>query len=426
MVNLDPAAKKGLVFLACLGLALVVLAFLLLRAGSHQVTAKYKEEIALAKEHGMVVDEVDLAAFNPKIPDAENAAVIYRQLEPTLRNDTKVIFLIPQPYMDATFLEDIRLEIRDSKANLALIEKAVEKDKCWIDLSFHTDKNSISFSLDKLSRAVKTLLARAVVSKMRGDDASALKDLRMIDKVAQHIVMSKDLYGFEIAEAMQREKSNFVAAWAAELPPGSIWHKEFERATKTFIAPSRRDLVALDLYEDLQASEATRTWQQRRDVLGFKDSEEEGISPLDFASRSGRGIEGGLAKILRGRRMIWSESAKEDLASPLVMKAGEELVAEGLRANPWLEKWRSMRRKRSSDHSSYKFQKLAMQAVLRVLAQEDRSKVPSMAGLVLPPSARPPRISYLSNEINIMVESTSSRRPEAVFSIVLKPKQSSK
>lgn len=50
MIDLDPGAKKGLVFIAGLVVVLAALAIILFRQGDRQIMVKYENELALAKK----------------------------------------------------------------------------------------------------------------------------------------------------------------------------------------------------------------------------------------------------------------------------------------------------------------------------------------------------------------------------------------
>ncbi len=419
MTNLEPATKKGLIFIAILGVVLVALAIILFRQGDRQLIVKYEKELALAKDYRMVVDEEDLRKFNPKIPDSENAALVYMKLSPKMTTLAKVNSLTPSTTSTDSLLTEIRNEVTDADDDLKLLDEAAKLEKFWVDLSFYRGEGSIMVNHSKVYVGTQFLLARALLAKLEGNESSALKDLRTISNIAGHFYGSNDEDKFDLADEISWMKAEFLAAWAAEKPPGSIWHRELKTLAENYVVPGPRDLATLGLYYDLAAIESTRSRESRAKHLGMKDSEESTVSGFDVARYANRGFEASKLKIIEGWRTVWVEIEKGDYANPGVIRIGDEMISEGLRSNPWLSSFEPIDRIYAPDVSEFRLRKLALQVASRILGQEDRTKAPSMAGLQLIRHSTAPTISYHSRAVKIVCYDSRSRRPDLTLTIPL-------
>jgi hypothetical protein len=147
-------------------------------------------EIQRIKARGEPVSLTDLAG--PKVPDDQNAAVLYQKAFPLLPSDdeqTQIADFIgagrtERPPVSLASAEEI---VARSAPFYRLIEQAAARPECRFPVNWKAGMAALFPHLAKARAATRMMAAKALVDARRGDTGAAVSDIALIFRLADQV-----------------------------------------------------------------------------------------------------------------------------------------------------------------------------------------------------------------------------------------------
>lgn len=157
--------------------------------GLSKLSASYAEAKASAKKEGLPLTPADIV--QPAVPNAQNAAPVYRQLTKLLTakpiaGDNIVARVTGKRMPDAAQLAQIRTELKARPEVLALIHKAASRPKCNFDRDYALGPKLMFPEYAKMRGAARTLTAESTVMLADGKPFDAIENQTLGFNIARH------------------------------------------------------------------------------------------------------------------------------------------------------------------------------------------------------------------------------------------------
>lgn len=421
---LEQQPKRAFKLLASLVAVFTLLVMFLYIYGGTQLNSRLEHELKLARTEGLPVTDEDIAKTNPRIPDSQNAALIYAKIKP-----------VPYLIISSKFYKSengsftpedvaqVQKIIASGKETFDLLERAAKLEGCWTDLRHEDPDMSTVINYSIFRNAYIMLLIRGAYAKWEGRNQDVLADYKRLDRIKEHLYMMKDPRAFDLHHEITEGQVEYLAAWAMVEPPESIWHKELNSLIENYTPPSNKQLAWLILSTDKYVFDSLSSRKSRAERLGIKDSEESSISFMDHAKYIGKSPKGGFFQVVKGRRLYWAEVTGPGKPNPAIIEESHKLIEEGYLSSPWLATYNSFTyHKEVLDEDYFKAEKLVWQAAYRFLAQKNRTIAPDLSGLSSPYDGKEPEVDFARDRVLFSVIGPGRNQKPGTFVLDLAAK----
>lgn len=166
---------------------------------------KLAQEIATAKRLGIPTEAVDVA--EPPVPDAENAAQVYRKIMELRNGDLKAQFGRFTTALLAMKSDDDIAAPKSSFAELgridALLHVLPSRPKCWFNRDWTQGKDLLLPEYDTMKKCTAYLAFKADLLSRHGDWGGALKEIELAERIGRDVEADKDIIALLVQVSCQ-------------------------------------------------------------------------------------------------------------------------------------------------------------------------------------------------------------------------------
>lgn len=177
-------------------------------------------ELAAIRQKGQPLLLAEMAP--PAVPDAQNAAPIYKQAADSLRFSTteKGAFRTRPHNRTPQMNRDIEAAVRKNQTAVNLTRRAAATPQCRFPIDWDTDNPSeITFPhYTELRELAQLLAAQAVLNAKNGDSDAALRDVRALFGMSRHLAGEPVLIGFLVAQSIDSTAHQALAQVLETVP----------------------------------------------------------------------------------------------------------------------------------------------------------------------------------------------------------------
>jgi hypothetical protein len=202
-----------------------------------------------------------LALSPPRVPDHDNAALVYQQAFEVLTPREKVPAQLrdlwfPPNREDSTALrldpksDELKKFLAAQQRGLTLLRKAAAMPSCWFAHDYHDGFDMLLPELDRMRYGAGLLVLEALVKAHDGNSRAALLDLALVFRMARHL-NDPTLITFMVSRAIERDGTR---ALEEVLARGAIRAEDLAGLLGEPVRHSRRELLRILRMEEAAAS----------------------------------------------------------------------------------------------------------------------------------------------------------------------------
>lgn len=315
---------------AALALFIALFAFQTVRNGnfSNQATSALLD----ARQMEMVTTPQEAAALSPSVPEAENAAPLYRDLaKAKSRSDGSKLLSEWSKNPSPETRRAIEGYLNESAEFITLAERAAAKPSCWFNRDYEQGYAMLFPELAPMKLAVQNFCLRATLAYQDGRSEDALKDLMRARQVTLHMDSELSDIGILVALAGRSVLVRTLAPLAAQSPQSSPFRSLLIQVVKENKPRSITDFLRFSLLNDLLMLEQTTT-KELRQKHGYGDMQ---VKPGFIFTSLFMGDAEGRLMVIEGHKKLWElASQKVDSSDPRVVAADQQ-IAKGMMSNPY-------------------------------------------------------------------------------------------
>ncbi len=226
---------KTIAFGAAAALFLSVVAIVVWkRVAAGRDAAEYKEQLKLARAEGIPTTAAEFAATIPPAKPEENAAALYRQLQPLVKalgnpQEAEVNLLANPSPKTLTAAKSL---VQSAQTVYALLDTATEKPRCWFDRDWSEGAAVLLPEFAQMKAGARFLALRGSIAAAEGRVQDALKDARRIFVISKHAGEEGTGISASVAEAIYFLDLHDIATWCVEHPGVTEYRDALEQAVR--------------------------------------------------------------------------------------------------------------------------------------------------------------------------------------------------
>ncbi|MBW3636989.1 MAG: hypothetical protein KY445_11110 [Armatimonadetes bacterium] len=186
-------------------------------------------ELAAIREKGEPLQFAEMAP--PAVPDAQNAALLYKQAADSLRftSEEKFVFLRPPQNLTPQQIQIIGVALLKNQGSLNLTRRAAAMPQCRFPLNYGTDNPLVLLfpHYGDLRDLARLLAAQAIVEAKNGDRVGALRDVRAMWGISRHLSNDPIMVGFLVAQLIDTDANQALAQVLRSVPLTRLQAREF-------------------------------------------------------------------------------------------------------------------------------------------------------------------------------------------------------
>ncbi len=373
----------------------------------------YREQLRLARAEGIPVTAAEYVALIPRVPDAQNAASLYRQLKTNLKGASQLSELTEMAAWHPTpeAIDAARAALAGHVRSLELAEEAARRPHCWFDRQW--DGYATLFpELADMKRAAQLLGLRGSVATFEGKEDAALADTKRILVIAIHAGEEPHAIARLVRESIWIIALRHLASWAATHPNSKAYKVALSEAIAAFPEPDVRAEHLDEAYSILWLVDNAET-KQGQEKLGLKPEDvpkgAEVIFPLLLSQSKSR------IKIVKALRDCWAAYALPATSGAVSLEEARRHLAEAMLAFPTAAvMWERLGAgvDDGDRESNWQARRTMWVALSRALSGKEIARSISVEGLASPYDGTPLRYDYDGRRILIEVSGPTPIRLE--------------
>jgi len=373
----------------------------------------YREQLRLARTEGIPVTAAEYVALIPRVPDAQNAGSLYRQLKTNLKGASQLSELTELAAWRPTSetIDAARAALAGHARGLELAEEAARRPHCWFDRQW--DGYATLFpELADMKRPAQLLGLRGSVAAFEGNADAALADAKRILVIASHAGEEPHAISRLVRESIWMIALRHLASWAPTHPDIRAYKEALSDAIAAFPKPDVRAEHLDEAYSILWLVDNAET-KQGQEKLGLKPEDvpkgAEVVFPLLLSQSKNR------IKIVQALRDCWAAYGLPTGSREVSLEEARRHLAEGMLAFPTAAMVYERLGSGVDDgdrESNWQARRKMWIALSRALSGKEIARSISVKGLASPYDGTPLRYDYDGRRILIEVSGPNPIRLE--------------